>query len=208
MLVGEMLDVKPNMKVLDTCSAPGGKVTHIAEKMQDIGTLHAFDLHKKKIKLVDEKASILQLSIIDANHGDARHLGTTLEKESYDRIMIDAPCSGLGVVRGKPDVKYSKQVEDIYRLAKIQLDILTSVAPLLKKDGLIIYSTCTIDKEENENVVKKFLENHKDYEVDAHFFDEIPEHLSETEGLSEFGLQLFPHTFHTDGFFLTRLIKK
>src|SRR5690625_3368738 len=82
MLVGEMLDVKPGMTVLDTCSAPGGKVTHIAEKMEDIGKIHAYDLHKKKINLINEKASTLKLSIIDANHGDARHLGTLLRKES------------------------------------------------------------------------------------------------------------------------------
>ncbi len=208
MLVAEMLDVKPGMKVLDTCSAPGGKATHIAEKMEDNGTVHAFDLHKKKIKLINEKSSTLKLSIIDAKHSDARHLDTLLQKGSYDRIVVDAPCSGLGVIRGKPDVKYSKQVEDVYRLANIQLDILTSIAPLLKKDGLIIYSTCTIDKEENENVVKKFLESHSNYEIDHRFFETLPKSLSKTKGVSEYGLQLFPQTFHTDGFFLTRLIKR
>lgn len=207
MLVGEMLDVKSGMNVLDTCSAPGGKVTHIAEKMEDIGAIHAFDLHKKKINLINEKASVLQLSIIDAKHGDARGLGTLLAEGSYDRIIVDAPCTGLGVIRGKPDVKYSKQLEDIYRLANIQLDILTSIAPLLKEDGLIIYSTCTIDKEENEEVVKKFLDRHPNYEIDQRFFDALPEGFSDSAGISEYGLQLFPQTFHTDGFFLTRFKK-
>lgn len=208
MLVAEMLDVKPGMQVLDTCSAPGGKVTHIAEKMEDKGMIHAFDLHKKKLKLINEKTSSLQLSIIETYHSDARHLGELLKKESYDRILVDAPCSGLGVIRGKPDVKYSKQRKDIERLATIQLDILTSIAPLLKKDGLMIYSTCTIDKEENEYVVKKFLESHLNYEVDQSFFDTLPNDLDEIHGISDFGLQLFPQDFHTDGFFLTRLIKK
>lgn len=208
MLVGEMLHVQPGMKVLDTCSAPGGKVTHIAEKMLDKGSIHAFDLHKKKIKLIDQKKSELQLSVIDAKHGDARHLGELLEHDSYDRIVVDAPCSGLGVTRSKPDVKYSKSIDDIYRLAHIQLDILNSVAPLLKKGGLLVYSTCTIDKEENEHTVKRFLESHHQFEIDQSFFQELPESLQKTEGVSTEGLQLFPHEFHTDGFFITRMIKQ
>lgn len=208
MLVTEMLDVKPGMVVLDTCSAPGGKVTHIAEKMEDTGVIHAFDLHGKKVKLIDEKASTLRLSIIDAKQSDARQLDKVLKNQSYDRILVDAPCSGLGVIRSKPDVKYSKQLKDIYRLADIQLDILTSIAPLLKKNGLIIYSTCTIDKEENEYVVNKFLESHANYKVDHRFFNNLPNDLTKMNGISEFGLQLFPQNFHTDGFFLTRLIKK
>lgn len=208
MLVGEMLDVQPGMKVLDTCSAPGGKVTHIAEKMLDKGTIHAYDLHKKKIKLIDQKTSELKLSIVDGNHGDARHLGELLTHETYDRIVVDAPCSGLGVIRGKPDVKYSKSIDDIHRLAHIQMEILNSVAPLLKKGGLLIYSTCTIDKKENEQTVQAFLESHHQFKIDESFFQELPESLQKADGLSAEGLQLFPHEFHTDGFFITRMIKQ
>ncbi|WP_163970711.1 16S rRNA (cytosine(967)-C(5))-methyltransferase RsmB [Oceanobacillus halotolerans] len=208
MLVGEMLSVKPRMRVLDACSAPGGKVTHIAEKMEDKGEIHAYDLHAKKTKLIDQKASDLGLTIIDTNQGDARNSHQVYDAETFDRILVDAPCSGLGVIRGKPDIKYSKKEADIERLAHIQQEILESVTPLLKKDGKLIYSTCTVDKHENEKVVKTFLDKHPEFMVDQTFFDELPTVVRNSIGNSEYGLQLFPHTFQTDGFFLTRLIQK
>ncbi|BAC13463.1 hypothetical conserved protein [Oceanobacillus iheyensis HTE831] len=207
MLVGEMLAVEPEMNVLDSCSAPGGKVTHVAEKMLDKGTIHAFDLHAKKIKLIDEKATTLQLSSILAQKGDARKLADKYEKESFDRIVVDAPCSGLGVINGKPEIKYEKSEEDIQRLAKIQQDILNEVIPLLKENGLLIYSTCTVDTEENNQVVRQVLKNHQDISIDLSFRDELPVEIQEAPGWSEEGLQLFPQDFHTDGFFLTRLKK-
>lgn len=169
MLVAEMLEAEPGMKVLDACSAPGGKVTHIAEKMQNKGVIHAYDLHKKKVKLIDDKAQQLNLTIIDAKPGDARKLDEHYETASFDRILIDAPCSGLGVIRGKPEIKYHKQEEDIKRLAEIQSEILEHVAPLLKKDGLLIYSTCTVDVLENEKVVQNFLVNQPDFQIDKAF---------------------------------------
>jgi 16S rRNA (cytosine967-C5)-methyltransferase len=207
MLVAEMLHTAPGMKVLDACSAPGGKVTHIAEKMKDKGQIHAYDLHQKKIKEVNKKASNLQLSIINAQPGDARKLQALHENESFDRILIDAPCSGLGVIRGKPEIKYDKQPADIERLSAIQSDILYRVAPLLKKGGLLIYSTCTVDKQENETVVKQFLADHSNYQMDETFFNEIPDDLKSSPGISVQGIQIFPQTNDTDGFFLTRLIK-
>ncbi|WLV25716.1 16S rRNA (cytosine(967)-C(5))-methyltransferase RsmB [Aciduricibacillus chroicocephali] len=208
MLVGEMLDVQPGMRVLDACSAPGGKTTHIAEKMQNDGEVFAFDIHDKKAKLVKNKAGELGLSIISAEGHDARKLQDKFSPESFDRVLVDAPCSGIGVVRGKPDIKYNKQESDIYNLARIQEDILDSIAPLLKKGGKLVYSTCTVDKAENEEIVQKFLEKHSDFEVDQQFFKELPEPVIEAEGISENGLQLFPQSFGTDGFFLVRLCKK
>ncbi|MFD1038037.1 16S rRNA (cytosine(967)-C(5))-methyltransferase RsmB [Virgibacillus byunsanensis] len=207
MLVGEVMNLKPGLQVLDACSAPGGKVTHIAEKMEDQGVIHAYDLHAKKAKLLNKKASELNLTIIDAKQADARDLHQMYEKETFDRILVDAPCSGLGVIRGKPDIKYNKQEKDIERLADIQLEIMESVAPLLKKDGQLIYSTCTVDKEENEGVVEAFLKKHTDYNVDYQLFDQLPSNVANSPGHTELGLQLFPQTFQTDGFFLTRLIK-
>lgn len=207
MLATEMLDVHQGMHVLDACSAPGGKTTHIAEKMENVGEVHAFDLHKKKIDLVERNASNLQLTIIQANQGDARQLQNKYEPERFDRILIDAPCSGLGVVRGKPDIKYHKRQEDIHRLAKIQLDILTSVAPLLKKHGKLVYSTCTVDLEENEQVVETFLENHNNFAIDSNFFEDMPSELHGSDGHSSVGIQLFPQTLQTNGFFITRLTR-
>jgi len=208
MLVAEMLDLEPGYTVLDACSAPGGKTTHIAEKMHDEGTVCAFDIHEKKAKLVTRKAEELGLSIIEAKGYDARKLGEQFADETFDRILVDAPCSGLGVARGKPDIKYSKREEDIYSLAQIQATILSSVAPLLKKTGKMVYSTCTVDKTENEEVVRRFLTDHPDYQLDESFFDELPAVLQGSPGLSQYGLQLFPQTLDTDGFFLVRFVRK
>lgn len=205
MLVGEMLQAMPGQKVLDACSAPGGKATHIAEKMKNEGQIFAHDLHDKKIKLINNKASELGLSIIDAQAEDARNLHQKYKDEYFDRILVDAPCSGLGVMRGKPDIKYNKREEDIVRLSEIQREILASIAPLLKVGGLLVYSTCTVDPAENEEVVKDFLASNNNYEIDASFFEELPKSIAQSEGLSSYGLQLFPQTFQTDGFFLTRL---
>lgn len=207
MLVGEMIKAEPGMTVLDSCSAPGGKATHIAEKMQNTGIIHAHDIHKKKAKLISEKAETLGLTIIHAEQGDARKLRERYEDASFDRILVDAPCSGLGVVGSKPEIKYEKTQEDIDRLQVIQLDILNHVAELLKSDGLMIYSTCTIEKAENEQVVEKFLKLNPNFEIDEEFFKELPESLQTSLGITGYGLQLFPQTHQTDGFFLTRLKK-
>ncbi|WP_217585653.1 16S rRNA (cytosine(967)-C(5))-methyltransferase RsmB [Lentibacillus saliphilus] len=206
MLVGELLDVREGMNVLDACSAPGGKATHIAEKMNNQGQIRAYDLHKKKLNLIQDKAKTLGLSIINTEQGDARNVH--LPAESFDRILVDAPCSGLGVIRGKPDIKYNKNEADIKKLSQIQLDILTHIAPTLKKGGRMIYSTCTVDLEENEHVIQTFLEHHPEYAVDQTFWAELPDPIKDSVDQSDYGLQLFPHTFETDGFFLVRLMKK
>lgn len=205
MLASEMLDVSPNMHVLDACSAPGGKVTHLAELMNDQGSIHAFDLHKNKLRLIKKRAADLQLTIIQTKQGDARHLRSEYPDETFDRILVDAPCSGLGVIRSKPDIKYNKSLSDIHRLAAIQLDILTELAPLLKKGGCLVYSTCTVDYDENENVVQQFLNKYKNFKVDPQFFTSLSPHVQEGPGVSQSGLQIFPHMYETDGFFLTRL---
>ncbi|WP_100011007.1 16S rRNA (cytosine(967)-C(5))-methyltransferase RsmB [Lentibacillus sediminis] len=208
MLAAEMLDPETGMQILDACSAPGGKTTHIAEKMKNKGKIHAYDLHRKKVKLVEQKAAELNLTIIEAKPGDARNLREEHEDETFDRILIDAPCSGLGVIRGKPEIKYDKQEEDVERLAQIQLDIIRSVAPLLKKGGKLLYSTCTVDMKENEDTVKQFLEGSPAYELDPDFRANLPEEIRDAQPSGRYGLQIFPQTFGTDGFFLTRMIRK
>jgi 16S rRNA (cytosine967-C5)-methyltransferase len=162
----------------------------------------------KKQSKSKKKAASLDLTIIDAKAGDARKLQDIHEKESFDRILVDAPCTGFGVIRGKPDIKYHKQEDDIKRLVRIQTDILEHVAPLLKKGGLLIYSTCTVNKSENENVTETFLAQNPDFTVDTTFFEQLPVMIRQSPGISKTGLQLFPQTFSTDGFFLTRLKRK
>ena len=195
------------MTVLDCCSAPGGKATHIAEKMNNEGLLCATDLHEKKIQLVEKKAKELNLSIIKTEAYDARKLQEIYEPATFDRIAVDAPCTGLGVVRGKPDIKYSKTLNDVMSLSKIQRDILDHVAPLLKVGGKLIYSTCTVDRAENEEVVEQFLNKHQEYSVDSEFIQDLPKPLQGSIGQSQFGLQIFPQTFNTDGFFFVRFVK-
>ncbi|MCP3026172.1 16S rRNA (cytosine(967)-C(5))-methyltransferase RsmB [Halobacillus sp. A5] len=208
MLAAEMMDLTPGDAVLDACSAPGGKTTHIAEKLSDRGEVTAYDLHKKKANLVKEKAELLQLSSIKADQADSRKLGQVHQEESFDRILLDAPCSGLGVLRGKPDIKYHKKEQDIYDLRTIQDSLLVSLAPLLKKGGKLVYSTCTVDQHENEGAVKEFLNQNKDFTVDSSFVEDLPDFLKDSTGISEYGLQLFPQQWDTDGFFLTRLVKR
>ncbi|KHE67619.1 16S rRNA (cytosine(967)-C(5))-methyltransferase RsmB [Halobacillus sp. BBL2006] len=208
MLVAEMMDLEEGLSVLDACSAPGGKTTHIAEMMKDEGQVLAYDLHDKKAKMVSKKAEQLQLTSIEASQADSRKLQDIHPEHSFDRILLDAPCSGLGVLRGKPDIKYHKKEEDIYALRKIQDDLLAHLAPLMKEDGKFIYSTCTVDKHENEEAVKSFLNDHQDFTVDPSFIKDLPEPLRKSVGLSEYGLQIFPQQWDTDGFFLTRFVKR
>src|SRR5699024_3508764 len=127
------------------------------------------------------------------------------EAETFDRILIDAPCSGFGVIRSKPDIKYQKTEKDIVQLKQVQHDILNHVAPLVKTGGKIVYSTCTIEKEENEWQVKTFLNKNKQFVVDDTFLQEMRE--MEIGLVTEYGVQIFPQTLHSDGFFITRLIK-
>ncbi|WP_082234222.1 16S rRNA (cytosine(967)-C(5))-methyltransferase RsmB [Halobacillus massiliensis] len=208
MLVAEMMDLKSGQKVLDACSAPGGKTTHIAEKIEDQGKVFAYDLHEKKAFQVSEKAHRLQLTSIEAGQADSRNLQDLHKSETFDRILLDAPCSGLGVMRGKPDIKYQKKEQDIFSLRKIQSDLLKSVAPLLKRGGSLVYSTCTVDTHENEQAVEQFLKEDEEFMVDPDFFTELPAELRDSLGVSEYGLQIFPHQWDTDGFFLTRLLRK
>src|SRR5690625_299524 len=207
MLVSELLQVEEGMTVLDACSAPGGKATHIAEKLNNTGKVHAHDLHKNKTNIVNNNAKRLQLSNIQVDQSDARMLSTIYDVETFDRIVLDVPCTGFGVIRSKPDIKYHKNEKDISQLSNVQFEILTSVAPLLKRDGKLIYSTCTITKDENERVIEQFLQENDDFQVDQSFFTDLPKELQHTEGVSEVGIQIFPQTYNTDGFFISRLIR-
>jgi 16S rRNA (cytosine967-C5)-methyltransferase len=204
MLVAHALELEKNMKVLDACAAPGGKTTHIAELLGGTGEVHALDLHKHKVKLIDENAFRLGLSNIFTATLDSRKAGEQFEKESFDRILVDAPCSGLGVLRRKPDIKYAKKEADLYSLQKIQLDILSSVAPLLQKGGILVYSTCTVDKNENEGTVRSFLSDHPEFE--PYQLKNLPETVQPFIEGNE--LQVFPQDFGGDGFYISCFIKK
>ena len=208
MLVVEMMDIEPDQLVLDACSAPGGKATHIGEKLFNTGHVYAYDLHEKKVNLVKQKAEQLGLINVRTAALDGRELHQEYERETFDRILIDAPCSGFGVIRGKPDIKYTKTESDVDQLAHVQYELLENIAPLLKKNGKLLYSTCTVDPTENEVVITEFLINNQRYEVDPDFFEELPDFLNKEIEYLQVGIQIFPNEFNSDGFFLTRIRRK
>ncbi|QCJ42011.1 16S rRNA (cytosine(967)-C(5))-methyltransferase RsmB [Bacillus sp. S3] len=206
MLAAYALGATEGEFVLDACAAPGGKSTHIAEKMQNTGEVISVDLHQHKVKLINDNARRLGLSNIKTNVSDSRRIQEKFKDESFNRILLDAPCSGLGVMRRKPDMKYTKTEQDVERLSVIQQDLLNSVAPLLKKDGILVYSTCTVDKQENEQTVKKFLENHPEFEGDVSFKQRMPESIQPL--VTGYDLQIFPQDLGSDGFYIAAIRKK
>jgi 16S rRNA (cytosine967-C5)-methyltransferase len=203
MTVAYALNILPGQHILDCCAAPGGKTTHIAEKLDKTGDVTALDLHEHKVKLIQETAARLGLDNIKAMALDSRKAGESFNENSFDRILVDAPCSGLGVLRRKPDIKYRKSLGDIEQLQNIQQEILEQAAKLLKEDGLLLYSTCTVDKLENESTVEAFLSKHEHFE---------PYPLTVPEPIKPFVkhnmLQIFPQDFGGDGFFIACFRKK
>lgn len=204
MLPANVLDPQPGMKVLDMCAAPGGKTTHIAEKMQNDGQILAMDLHPHKLDLIEENSARLGVDIVQTAPIDGRKAASFLGKESFDAVLVDAPCSGLGVMRRKPDIKYTKREEDLESLQTIQLAILDNAVQVLKPGGRLVYSTCTVDKRENEGTVEVFLSDHP--EMEAEPLTNLPEKLlaKQQNGM----LQVFPQDFGSDGFFVAAFRKK
>ena len=163
-LAAKNLGVMPNELVLDICAAPGGKTAVLAEEMKNSGEVIAIDIHQHKIKLIDTNMKKLGINIVKAIVMDARNVNKQGRK--FDKILVDVPCSGYGVIRKKPEILYSKNRENIEELAKLQLEILNSAADILKDGGELIYSTCTITDEENTNNIEKFLEERKEFKVE------------------------------------------
>ena len=171
-LAAKNLGAMPNELVLDICAAPGGKTAVLAEEMKNSGEVIAIDIHQHKIKLINTNMKKLGIDIVKAIVIDARNVNKQGRK--FDKILVDVPCSGYGVIRKKPEILYSKNRENIEELAKLQLEILNSAADILKDGGELIYSTCTITDEENTNNIKKFLEERKEFKVEKLY---IPENI-------------------------------
>ncbi|KXG10500.1 16S rRNA (cytosine(967)-C(5))-methyltransferase RsmB [Anoxybacillus rupiensis] len=206
MLVARALHPSEHERVLDSCAAPGGKSTHIAELMKRTGQVISLDVHEHKVKLIKQQAERLHLPNIAAYVLDSRQASQYFARESFDKILVDAPCSGFGVIRRKPDIKYAKNEKDLRELARLQLAILREVAPLLKRGGTIVYSTCTIDHDENEEVVAEFLRLHPEFTVDDTLSERLPEKVRPYVANGQ--LRLLPHYFDSDGFFIASLRKK
>lgn len=207
MLVAEVVRPAPGMQVLDCCAAPGGKTAHMAELMNDRGIVWANDIHAHKERLVRRQAERLGLSSVRTLTGDALRLKERFPPQSFDRILLDAPCSGLGVIRRKPDLKWTKTEAMIEEIAGMQLALLTAVADLLKPGGVLVYSTCTVEYTENERVVQAFLSQRSDFVADERLADCVPAVVRDRihrPGM----LHILPHWFHSDGFFIARIKRR
>lgn len=197
MMVAHVLDPHPGEFVIDACSAPGGKTTHIAQMMNDSGRIAAFDIYEHKIKRIEENAARLGIHSIEAALLDARMIGTEYEGMA-DRVLLDVPCSGLGVLRRRPDARWRKTEESIAMLPALQREILDSGARAVKPGGILVYSTCTIEPAENERMVQSFLNDHPEYKLEsAGALLPVPRNTDM--------VQLLPQIDGTDGFFIARM---
>ncbi|MBW7957438.1 MAG: 16S rRNA (cytosine(967)-C(5))-methyltransferase RsmB [Deltaproteobacteria bacterium] len=205
-LVPILLAPRPGEAVLDACSAPGGKTSHMAQLMENKGIIYALDRHASRLRAVIETASRLGAErIIKIFEADASAPLDFIEEGTFDAILCDAPCSGLGVLRRAPDSKYRRKEEDIKELAGIQARLLENLARYLKRGGRLVYSVCTFEPEETEATVYGFIEKHKEFSVeDASGY--LPPQCRELVDTNGF-LRTFPHRHGMDGFFAARLIK-
>ena len=201
MQVAHVLDPQPGEFVMDVCSAPGGKTTHLAERMKNQGKILALDIYDAKLARVMENAERLGISIIRAKRLDAREAGAAYPKKA-DRVLVDAPCSGLGVLRRRPDARWRKNEEEIKKLPALQAEILESAARAVKPGGVLVYSTCTIEPAENEEVLQAFLRSHTEFSL-----DETGKYLPLKPSASDM-VHFLPHRDGIDGFFIARLRRK
>ena len=176
------LELDENMTFIDVCSAPGGKTFTAAQYMKNKGKIYAFDLYEHRVKLISEGAERLGIDIISPQQGDALSLRKDLIGTA-DRVLCDVPCSGLGVIGKKPEIRY-KNLDLIDKLTQTQYNILINASEYLKPDGLLVYSTCSLNKAENEDVCDRFLSEHSNFEKHKDY------------------LTLFPHINNSDGFFI------
>lgn len=206
MLIAHLLDTQPGEKVLDACAAPGGKTTHIAALTNNQAHILALDRHSRRVELINQGAERLGCQGIETRTWDLTEEPGFLEHESFDRILVDAPCSGLGVLRRNPESRWSRQPADIGELAALQQTILRQVAPLLRSGGHLLYSVCTFTAAETDVVVKDFLGSHPDF-VQEDLRTLLPTEW--TELTTDTGsVRTLPH--HHDGmdaFFAVRFVK-
>lgn len=193
-IVSAAVGAVPGEMIVDTCACPGGKSFSIAMDMHNEGTVHSYDLHKNKLSLIEKGAKTLGITVIRTEARDARKPDESIAGKA-DRVLCDAPCSGLGVIAKKPDIRY-KDLEDVKRLPEIQYGILCGASSYVKAGGILVYSTCTVNRCENEEVVEKFLTEHPDFTLEDDTY--LPG-----------GMRTFlPHRDGCDGFFGAKMRRK
>ena len=194
------LDPKPYEKVLDMCAAPGSKTTQIAQLMDNKGSIDAWDLYPHKIKLIEENINRLGVKIVTPKLQDATKLLPTLTGQ-YDKVLLDAPCSGLGVLGHKPELRWRRTEETIESLISTQKDLLKCASTYVKKGGTLVYSTCTLNINENEKIVDWFLNQKKEFYLDSIAVNDI---INSENGM----LTLWPDTLKSDGFFIAKFKRR
>ena len=200
-LVTHLLDPQPGETIIDACAAPGGKTTHIAELMGDRGTIWACDRSAARLKKVAQNAYRLKLNCINALAEDSRNLARF--QNQCDRVLLDAPCSGLGTLHKRPDIRWRQTPEKIAQLTTLQSELLQNAATWVKPEGILVYATCTLNVSENEKVIQSFLENHPNWEIQPPS-GAMWDCFDTTAGW----LKIYPHRFDMDGFFMVKLVKK
>ena len=199
-LVAPTLDLQGDEQVLDACAAPGGKTAHMASYLTS-GKVTALDLYDHKLDLIQENAQRLGVADrVQTQKLDARKVHEFFGRDSFDKILVDAPCSGIGLLRRKPDIKYNKETADFASLQQIQLEILGNVCQTLRKGGIITYSTCTIVSEEDFQVVEAFLESHPE-------FEQVKLEHECKDILKDGCILITPELYGSDGFFISQFRK-
>ena len=204
MMVTDIASPKSNELVLDVCSAPGGKATHLAQRMNNEGRIIARDLYPQKIDLVMDNAKRLGIDIIEGEVHDAEVFDEAY-REKIDICIVDAPCSGFGLLRRKPDIKFNRGPEDVNALINLQSRILKESGRYVKSGGKLVYSTCTLNLEENINQIKRFLRTNSSFKLKP---IELPGGKIVSETQKEGYIELYPHIHGTDGFFIANMIKE
>ncbi len=200
-IAAKAVGAKPGQNILDACAAPGGKTAVLSEMMEDTGRVHAWDIHPHRVELIRNMVSRLKLDNVRPVVRDASIPRPDLAM-TFDAALVDAPCSGTGVMLEKPDVKYRINEDAVEQLTRSQMAILNAVAPMVRVGGALVYATCSILPQENEEQIRAFLAKHTEYHVES-LASELPEPLAHREG--PFGLQMFAHRDGTDGFFVCRM---
>lgn len=200
MMVAKIMNPKKESLVLDLCAAPGGKSTHIAEIMENTGRIISQDIFEHKLKLISNYCDRLGITNIETRLSSAEILNEEYIGK-FDYVLCDVPCSGMGIVRRKPEIKYKKE-EDFNSLSKIQYSILSTAAKYVKKGGILMYSTCTIFNEENIEIVNKFLKNNKDF-----VFDELKSEKFYPDKCINGSISIMPNIDEMDGFFISKMKK-
>ena len=207
MLIAHLLDPQPGEKILDACAAPGGKTTHIAALTYNRAQILALEKHSQRVGLLQAGAERNGCTCIEARQYDLEEFPDFLEIDGFDRVLVDAPCSGLGVLRRNPESRWTRLAVDLKELAELQLKILFNVAPLVRPGGLLLYSVCTFSRAETTGVVDIFLENHKDFVAES-FSDHLPDHWQDLLDSSG-ALRSFPHRHDgMDAFFAVKLRRR